>query len=222
VRYDVLADHRLAVVLVQPADSELAAAIVGTKAADAVPDDRYGGRWDIGRTAAGREGVSFHLIERDRSGLERVRSLDEPPSSLVDAIAHARPKVDDSLMPDFEDPVTPSGHAARLLYHLGVEIAGARATEFAVRRRGYRSESLSGSPRRAYCRHGRDRRRARRTRRVRARALARTFAAACANGGRGRRCCGRDRSPSVFVTAAPSGSTRTSCSGPAPGVPRAP
>jgi hypothetical protein len=89
VLHDAFADYELVVVLVTPADSELDAAIVASKAADQVPDDLYGGLWHIGRDSAGREGVSFHLIERGRgdSGLERVWAVYEPPASLVDALS---------------------------------------------------------------------------------------------------------------------------------------
>lgn len=45
------------------------------------------GLWHIGADKAGREGMSFHLIERGRGdrGLERVWAVYAPPASLVEA-----------------------------------------------------------------------------------------------------------------------------------------
>lgn len=82
--------YQSVVVLVIPPDSEIDAAIVAAKAADRVPYDRFGGLWHIGRDSAGREGVSFHLIERGvgHSGLERVWAVYEPPNSLLEAFEH--------------------------------------------------------------------------------------------------------------------------------------
>lgn len=75
------------VVLAVPPDSEVDAAITAAKAADAVPYDAFGGLWHIGEDDDGRQGISFHLIERGRghSGLDRVWAVYEPPRSLVSA-----------------------------------------------------------------------------------------------------------------------------------------
>jgi hypothetical protein len=48
-------------------------------------------------------------------------------------------------MPNFEAPIPPAGQARRLLYSLGVEIAGRLATDFAIRLRGYGGEPATGS-----------------------------------------------------------------------------
>jgi hypothetical protein len=93
VRHEVLLtpgdDYHSVIVVVIPAESEMRAAFVATKAEDHVPDPRYGGLWHVGHDGDGRAGASFHLIERGRghSGLERVWAIYGPPESLVSAIS---------------------------------------------------------------------------------------------------------------------------------------